>query len=78
MNTFINLVKRFLVGERTKGGVGASRKIKALVKALLLPTLDFLARLWAPTSSCYFSTRLAKGLTQKLRQIPDLGAIVKV
>ena len=36
-------MKKLLVERRTKGGVRAFRRIRALVKALLLLTLDFLA-----------------------------------
>ena len=42
MNTFMNLVKRSLEVKRTRGGVGASGGMRALVGASLLPALDLL------------------------------------
>lgn len=58
MNTFMNFVKKFLVGEETKGivkvygGIGAGRGLKAL----LLPALD----LFGLTNSSYFLGMLTK------------------
>lgn len=47
----------------------ASRKLKALIRILLLLTLDPLAEPLVSASSACFPIRLAKKLTQKLYQI---------
>ena len=71
MNIFMNFVKKSLMGGETKGGVGASKEIRAL----LLLALDFLARPWVPVSLSY-SIELTKKLTQGLRWVvQDLEAI---
>ena len=78
-NTFMNCVKRSLVEEGTKGGVRASRELKASkgVGALLVPILDLVVGPWWSASlSC--SMRLAEGLTQELHQMRDPRAIVDV
>ena len=75
MNTFINLVKRSLVEERTRGRVGAFRGVKALVGALSLPAVNSWIGPW-PASSSYSPMRLAGRLTQELRRARDPGAIV--
>ena len=74
MNTFMNLVKRFLVEEGTRGGIGASGGVKALIGASLLPVLNLRTGPWPVSSSCS-PIGSAGGLTQGLRQIQDLGAI---
>ena len=74
MNTFMNLVKRFLVEEGTRGGVGASGGVGALVEASSLPALNPRTGPW-PASSSYSPMGLAGGLTQGLRQAQDPGAI---
>ena len=71
----MNMVKRFSAKGKTRGGMGASRRIGVLVKALLLPVLDFFAGLWAPASSSCFPTGLVGGLTWEFRQKQDPGAI---
>ena len=76
MNTFMNLVTRFLVKEETKGGIGVSGWIKVLIRALLLLILNFLARFWPASLSC-FLIKLARKLIQKLRQVQNLVAIAK-
>ena len=64
----MNLVKRSLMKRRIKGRIRAFKKIKALVKALLLSTLNLLIKPWLASSS-YFLLKLAKRLTQGLYQI---------
>lgn len=59
----------FLVEEETRGRVGTSGRVEALVKALLLPTLDLLTGFYL--SSLFCSMRLVKRLTQKLWQLQD-------
>ena len=54
-------MKKSIVGG-IKGGVGALRK----VEALLLPASDLLDRLWGPASSFFFSVELAGRLLQEL------------
>ena len=71
----MNLVKRSLVEERIRGGVGASKGVGALVGASLLPALNRRTRLWPASSSCS-PVGLAGGLTQRLCQARDPGAIV--
>ena len=74
MNTFINLVKRFLEVRKTRGGVEASGG----VKASLLPALDLLARPWAPASSFSSPAGSTRLLRQGLRRvIQDPRAIAK-
>ena len=69
MNTFIDFVNRSLAGEGTRGGVGDSEG----VGALLLLVLNL-----APASSSCFLEMLAGGLTQELcRVVQDLRAIAK-
>ena len=70
-NTFINCVKRLLIVGETKGRVEALRE----VKALLLLTLDLLAKSWPVSSSCFI--RSARALTQGLHQTQDFEAIAK-
>ena len=72
MNIFMNLVKKILIGRKTRSRVKASKK----VKALLLPTLDLLAGLWLASSFC-FLVELVEGMTQKLYWVQDLGANIK-
>lgn len=61
----MNMVKRSLVRRRIKDGIKVSREIEALVKALSIPTFDFLARPW-PVSSFYSPVGLARRLMQEL------------
>ena len=74
MNTFTNLVKRSLVEEGTRGRVGASREVGALVGVLLLPALNSRTGPWSASLSCS-PIGLAEGLMQGLRQARDPGAI---
>ena len=60
----MNFVKRFLVEKKLKSGIKTSREIGALVKALLLSTLDLLTEFWSPNLSC-FLVRLAGKLIQR-------------
>ena len=70
MNTFMNYVNRFLAGEGTRGGLGASGR----VGASLLPAFD----LPGAPASLFCSIGLTKRLTQGLRRVVrDLGAIAK-
>ena len=62
-------MKELLVKKRTK------RKVKALIKVLLLLTLDILARIWLASSFCSIS--LAGKLTQRFCQAQDLRDIAK-
>ena len=66
----MNLVKKSLVEEGTRGGVKASGGVEALVKASLLLTLNLLTGLWPANSSCS-PIRLAGRLTQELCQAQD-------
>ena len=74
MNTFMNLVKRSLVEERTRVGVGASEGVGALVGASLLPALNSQTGPWPASSSCS-PIGLVGELTQGLRRAQDPGAI---
>ena len=74
MNTFMNLVKKSLVEEGTRGGVGAFEGIGALVGASLLPALNPWTGPW-PASLSYSPVGSAGGLTRGLRQARDLEAI---
>ena len=74
MNTFMNLVKKSLVKEGTRSGVEASGGVGTLVGASSLPALNSQTGLW-PASLFYSPVRLAKGLTQGLRQAQDPKAI---
>ena len=65
MNTFINLVKKFFIGEGIKRGVRALGEVNALIKTSLLLALDPLTGLWAPVSLFCF-VKLAKKLLQGL------------
>ena len=69
---------RALRGVRALKRVGISRKIgiSEEIKALLLPTFNLLAGPWRLASSFYSLVGLAKGLSQKLHQTQDFGAIV--
>ena len=69
-------MKRFSVGNKTRNKVEALKGIKALVKALSLPTLDLYTGPW-PVSLFYFSVKSAGGLTQRLYQTQDTGAIAE-
>ena len=69
MNTFMNFVKRSLVKEGTRGGVGAIKE----VKASLLLVLDLF---FYPASS-FYSVSLAKTLMQRLCQAQISQAITK-
>ena len=62
MNTFINLVKRSSVEERTRDGVGASGGVGALVGASLLLALNPQTEPW-PASSSYSLVGSARELT---------------
>ena len=75
MNTFINLVKKSLVKERTRGGVGASKGVRASVRASSFLALNPRTELWLASSSCS-PVRSAKGLTRGLRRAQNPGAIV--
>ena len=70
----MNLMKRFLVEGGTRGGVGASREIEALIRVLLLAILNPLTGFW-PTSSFCSLVRLAEGFTKGLHHERDLEAI---
>ena len=75
----MNLVKRSLKVEGTKGGVRAFKEVRASVRASLLPVLDSLVGLWAPVS--LFSSLVGSTgvLTRRLwRVIQDFGAIAKI
>ena len=70
----MNLIKKFFIEERTRGGVEASGAVRALVGASLLPIFNLFTRFWL--ESLFFSLiRLARGLTQELYLVWDLGAI---
>ena len=64
----MNLVKRSLVKEETRDGVGAFGGVGASVGASLLLTLNPRTGLWLASSPCSL-VELAKGLTQELYQI---------
>ena len=68
------MVKRSLVERGTRGGVGASRGVGALVGASLLPALNPRIGPW-PASLFYSLVESAGGLTQELCQAQDPGAI---
>ena len=69
----MNYVNRSLAGGGTRGRMGASGG----VKALLLLALDFLTRPWA-SASLFCSIKLTERLTQGLCQmVEDPGAIAK-
>ena len=70
MNTFINLVKRSLVEEGIRGGVGASGG----VEASLFPALNPQTGPWPASLSCSL-VGLAGELTQGLCQARDPRAI---
>ena len=61
------------MGVEIRGEVEVFRGVRALVRALLLPTLDFLAGPYLMSLFCFI--RLAKELIQKLRQARDSTAI---
>ena len=65
-------MKRLLVKEGIKSEIGVFGGVRALVRALvgalLLPTLNSLTRPW-PTSSSCSPVRLAGELRQRLRQV---------
>ena len=71
----MNLVKKSLIEGGTKGGVGISGGVKALIKALLLLALNPQTGPWPVSSSCS-PVELARGLTQKLHRAQDFKAIV--
>ena len=75
MNTFINLIKKFLVERGIRGGIRASEGVRTLLRASLLPTLDPFAGFWALPSLFCSSTGLFGGLTEGLRQVQDPRAI---
>ena len=60
--------------ERTKGGVGVSGGVGALVGASLLPALNLRTGLWPASSSCSPVGSVGR-LTQGLCRAQDLGAI---
>ena len=74
MNIFMNLVKRSLVEGEIKSGIRAFGEVRALVGASLLLALNSKTRLWPASSSC-FPVESARGLTQRLGQVQDPGAI---
>ena len=78
MNTFINMVKRFLEVRGTRDRVGVFRGVRALVETSLLLALDPFARPWAPASLSSSPAGLTGVLTQGLWQAQDPGAIAKV
>ena len=57
MNNFINFVKKFLMEEKMRVEIKASKEIKTL----LLLVLNLLARSWVPASLFYF-IKIAKKL----------------
>ena len=70
----MNLMNRFLIGGKTRGGMGASKR----VKTLSLPTSDILTGTWLPISLSCSLIGLIGRLTQELRQmVQDPGAIAK-
>ena len=58
----MNLVKKFLIGGKIRGGVEVSKRVCALVSTSSLSILDLIARFLLPISSFCFSTRSAKRL----------------
>lgn len=60
-NNFINYLKKFLMGKKTRGKVGALKELKALggIKALLLLALNLFTSSWLANSS-YFLIKIAK------------------
>ena len=74
MNTFINLVKRFLIKKRTKNKKKAFKKMRVLVEILLLLILNFLTKLKLASFS-YFLIRLTSKLIKKLHKTQDFRAI---
>ena len=75
----MNLVKRSLEVEGTRGGVEASGGVGASVGALLLLALDLFAGSWAPASSFSSPAGSTGVLTQGLRRVArDPGAIAKI
>ena len=60
--------------EGTRGGVGASGRVGALVGASSLPALNPRTRPWPASLSCS-PMGSAGGLTQRLRRARDPGAI---
>ena len=67
-------MKKFLMKRGIRGGVRASKEVRALVRTLSLPILNFRIRFWL-TSSSYSLIGLAKELMQRLHQARNLGAI---
>ena len=74
MNTFINLVKKSLIEGGTRGGIGAFKEIRALIRASLLLALNSWTGPWPANLSCSL-VRLARGMMQGLRRPQDPGAI---
>ena len=70
----MNLMKKFLVEERIRGGVGASEGVKALIKASLFPALNPQTESWPASSSCS-PMRSVRRLMQGLHQAQDPKAI---
>ena len=62
----------FLISEKIRDEV----EVRVKVKALLLLILDFSARFWLASSSC-FSKKSAWVLTQRLYQVQNPRAITK-
>ena len=71
----MNLVKRYLVEGRIRGGIEAFKRVKVLVGASLFLIFNFLTRFWSASSSC-FLRRSAEGLAQRLCQAQDPRAIM--
>ena len=71
----MNLVKKSLVEEGTRGRVRASGGVKVLIKASLLPALNFRTRHRLASSSCSLVESVER-LTQRFRQARDPGAII--
>ena len=71
----MNLIKKSSVEKGIRGGIGASKEVRALVRALLLLTLNLWTKSWPVSSSC-FPMRLARGLIQGFYQAQDFGAII--
>lgn len=59
-NIFINFVKESLTGDKIRGRVGAFGRVRALIKVLLLLTLDLYTVTWPANLSCSL-VRLAGG-----------------
>ena len=49
----MNLVKNFLLGGKTRVGIGALGGVRTLIKALLLSILDLYIRLWPVSLFCF-------------------------